>query len=71
MDNGVSNDLLDILVCPIDHKELLYFENEQILYNPRLKKKYEIVNSIPVLLIEKAIDVDEASHKDLINKKDL
>ena len=34
--------LLEILACPEDKGPLLYFEDEQVLYNPRLKRKYEI-----------------------------
>ena len=46
--------LLEILACPEDKGPLLYFEDEQILYNPRLKRKYEIRDDIPVMLIDEA-----------------
>ena len=42
--------LLEILACPEDKGPLLYFEDEQVLYNPRLKRKYEIRDDIPVKL---------------------
>ena len=44
--------LLEILACPEDKGPLLYFESEQALYNPRLKRRYEIRDDIPVMLIE-------------------
>jgi len=46
--------LLEILVCPEDKGPLLYFEDEGVLYNPRLKRKYEVRDDIPVMLIEEA-----------------
>jgi uncharacterized protein YbaR (Trm112 family) len=52
--------LLEILACPEDKGPLLYFEDEQILYNPRLKRKYEIRDDIPVMLIDEAVPADDA-----------
>ena len=46
--------LLEILACPEDKGSLLYFESEQALYNPRLKRRYEIRDDIPVMLIDEA-----------------
>ena len=31
--------LLDILACPEDKGPLLYFEDEDFLYNPRLQRR--------------------------------
>ena len=59
----LSDELLDLLVCPIDHLELIYVSSENVLYNQRLNKKYEVRNGIPVMLIEKAIDVDQEAQK--------
>ncbi len=39
--------LLDILVCPIDKRGLLYFADDAVLYNPRLRRLYRIENGIP------------------------
>ena len=52
--------LLEILACPEDKGPLLYFEDEQILYNPRLKRKYEIRDDIPIMLIDEAVAADDA-----------
>ena len=46
--------LLEILACPKDKGSLIYFEDEQILYNPRLQMCYEIRRGIPVMLIAEA-----------------
>jgi len=60
--------LLEILACPEDKGPLLYFEDEQILYNPRLKRKYEIRDDIPVMLIDEAVAADDAEHQRLTAK---
>ena len=60
--------LLDILACPEDKGSLLYFESEQALYNPRLKRRYEIRDDIPVMLVDEATSVDDAEHERLVAK---
>ncbi len=32
--------LLDVLVCPIDKSGLLYFADDAMLYNPRVRRLY-------------------------------
>ena len=58
--------LLDILACPEDKGPLLYFEADDFLYNPRLKRKYVIRDDIPVMLIDEAEAVDDAAHEALV-----
>ena len=60
--------LLEILACPEDKGPLLYFEDEQVLYNPRLHRKYEIRDDIPVMLIDEAVAADDAEHARLLAK---
>jgi uncharacterized protein len=60
--------LLEILACPEDKGPLLYFEDEQVLYNPRLKRKYEIRDDIPVMLIDEAVAADDDEHARLVAK---
>jgi uncharacterized protein YbaR (Trm112 family) len=60
--------LLDVLACPIDKEPLLWFEDEDVLYNPRLKKSYAVVDDVPVLLVDEAVDVGEAEHERLMAK---
>lgn len=52
--------LLEILACPEDKGPLLYFADEQALYNPRLKRRYAVLDDIPVMLIDEATTVDDA-----------
>jgi len=60
--------LLDILACPEDKGPLLYFEDEQSLYNPRLKRRYEVRDDIPIMLIDEAETVDDDEHERLTKK---
>ena len=60
--------LLEILACPEDKGPLLYFKDESALYNPRLKRIYNVVDGIPVMLIDEASSVDDNEHGRLISK---
>ena len=60
--------LLDILACPEDKGPLLYFESEDALYNPRLKRKYAIKDDIPIMLIDEAENVDDTEDQRLLAK---
>lgn len=60
--------LLEILACPDDKGPLLYFEDEQSLYNPRLKRRYAVRDDIPIMLIDDAESVGETEHERLIAK---
>ena len=60
--------LLEILACPVDKGRLLYFADEDLLYNPRLRRAYRIVDGIPVMLAERAEPVPEAEHERLIGR---
>ncbi len=65
---AIDSKLLEILACPEDHGALLYFAADQTLYNPRLKRRYAVVDDIPVMLIEEAKTVDETEHQRLMKK---
>ena len=58
--------LLDILACPEDKGPLLYFESEDSLYNPRLKRRYAIRDDIPIMLVDEAETVSDAEHQRLV-----
>jgi len=58
----LSTDLLAILACPEDKGPLYYVEAEDLLYNPRLQRAYEVRDDIPVMLIDEARNVDGAEH---------
>jgi uncharacterized protein YbaR (Trm112 family) len=60
--------LLEVLACPKDKGPLLYFADEESLYNPRLKLRYRVTDDIPVMLIDEADSVSEAEHTRLLAK---
>ena len=45
---------MEILACPEDKGPLLYFVDEQSLYNPRLHRRYDVRDGIPVMLVDAA-----------------
>lgn len=62
--------LLEILACPEDKGPLLYFADEDALYNPRLRRRYAITDGIPIMLVDEATTVDDAEHARLMAKAD-
>ena len=54
--------LLEILACPEDKGPLYYLADEDALYNPRLHRRYDVRDDIPVMLIDEATAVDDAEH---------
>ena len=62
--------LLEILACPEDKGPLLYFQDEDSLYNARLHRRYAIRDDIPIMLVDEAESVDDAEHSRLMAKAD-
>ncbi len=60
--------LLEILACPEDKGPLLYFPDESSLYNPRLRRRYDVQDDIPVMLVEEAETVTDDEHARLTSK---
>jgi uncharacterized protein len=67
---AVDPKLLEILACPEDKGPLLYFPDEQTLYNPRLKRSYAVREDIPIMLIDEAATVSDEEHARLVSKAD-
>ncbi|MCC8927614.1 Trm112 family protein [Rhodococcus sp. BGS-1C] len=64
---AIDRTLLGILACPEDKGPLLLVEDE-LLYNPRLRRAYPIEGGIPVLLVDDARDVDDAEHESILSR---
>ena len=62
----VPEALLKILVCPVDKGCLMYFADENLLYNPRLRRAYKVDGGIPVMLAERAEPVRQREHERLL-----
>jgi uncharacterized protein YbaR (Trm112 family) len=60
--------LLDLLACPIDKQALLYLTEDDVLYNPRLRRLYRVRDSIPVMLADQGETVSEDQHRDLLRR---
>jgi uncharacterized protein YbaR (Trm112 family) len=65
---ALDTQLLEILACPDDKGPLLYFDDEDRLYNPRTKRSYSIREGIPIMLVDEAETVDDATHERLVAK---
>ena len=55
--------LVEILACPEDKGPLLYFEAEGFFYNSRLRRRYEVEDGIPIMLIDEATALDGDEHE--------
>jgi uncharacterized protein len=64
----IEQPLLDILACPIDKQGLLYFEDEAILYNPRLRRIYRMAGDRLVLLADHAEPAPDQEHERLAKR---
>lgn len=60
--------LLEILACPEDKGPLWFVADEDRLYNPRLKRSYDVRDGIPVMLIDEATTVTDAEHKRIMDR---
>jgi len=60
--------LLDLLACPIDKQPLLYLAEYDVLYNPRLRRSYQIRDGIPVMLADQGETVTAERHRNLLRR---
>jgi uncharacterized protein len=60
--------LLEILACPQDKGPLYYLADENALYNPRLKLRYDVRDDIPIMLIDEATTVADGEHDRIMGK---
>ncbi|ANS65013.1 hypothetical protein SLINC_2789 [Streptomyces lincolnensis] len=65
--------LLKILACPLDKGTLHLVlatgpAQEEVLYNPRLHRRYPIVDGIPQLLPSSGEQVSDDEHEDLLKR---
>jgi uncharacterized protein YbaR (Trm112 family) len=60
--------LLQILACPLDKGPLHLVEPDGALYNPRLHRRYPIVDGIPQLLPASGEQVCDDEHEELLKR---
>ncbi|HYH50797.1 MAG TPA: Trm112 family protein [Acidimicrobiia bacterium] len=46
--------LLEILACPDEKGPLYYFESDAFLFCPACRRRYEVRDDIPVMLLDEA-----------------
>jgi uncharacterized protein len=61
--------LVDVLACPVDKGALWWFSDEDLLYNPRLRRTYAVRDGVPVMLVDESTEVGEAEHERLTAKE--
>ncbi|MFF7444608.1 MULTISPECIES: Trm112 family protein [unclassified Streptomyces] len=66
--------LLRILACPLDKGPLHLVvpddpaAPDEVLYNPRLRRRYPVVDGIPQLLPSSGEQVSDDEHEDLLQR---
>ncbi|MGW0334761.1 Trm112 family protein [Streptomyces sp. NPDC003011] len=65
--------LLRILACPLDKGPLHLVEPDapaqaEVLYNPRLRRRYPVVDGIPQLLPSSGEQVTDDEHEELMKR---
>ncbi|MBQ0998332.1 Trm112 family protein [Streptomyces nigra] len=60
--------LLRILACPLDKGPLHLVTPDEALYNPRLRRRYPIVDGVPQLLPDSGEQVTDDEHEDLLRR---
>ncbi|EFL26392.1 conserved hypothetical protein [Streptomyces himastatinicus ATCC 53653] len=60
--------ILKILACPLDKGPLTLLLPEDALYNPRLRRRYPIVDGVPQLLPSSGERVPDEEHERLTKR---
>ncbi|MER6841640.1 Trm112 family protein [Streptomyces platensis] len=60
--------LLKILVCPLDKGPLSLLDPGDALYNPRLRRRYPILDGIPQLLPSSGEQLSDAEHTRVLRR---
>ena len=58
----IDPSLLSILACPEDKGPLWFIESESLMYNPRTKRSFPVIDGIPVMLLEESRIVSDEEH---------
>ena len=60
--------LLRIIACPIDKGQLTLLRPEEVLYTPRLRRRYPIIDGIPQLLPSSGARVPDEEHERILKR---
>jgi len=65
---GLDPQLLEILACPDDKGPLLYFESDGFLFCGACRRRYEVRDDIPVMLLDEATQVTQAEADAIVER---
>ena len=65
---ALDPELLEILRCPRSRAPLIYFESEGFLFCPESRLRYPVEDDVPVMLVDEAEEVDEATGRALLSR---
>lgn len=65
---ALDPELLTVLACPIDKGPLHVLDDEDALYNARLKRRYHVREGIAVMLVDESEVVSDAEHQRIMDK---
>jgi len=64
----ISNELLNILCCPLSHAELVLDGNTLVSTDEKTRRRYKIDDDIPIMLIDESEELDLATWKMIMEK---
>jgi len=64
----IDPELANVLACPVDKGILYMLDDEDALYNPRLKRRYTIREGIAVMLVDESEVVSTTEHERIMAK---
>ncbi len=67
----MTDELLDILVCPQTKKSLVLSQNKDMLISVMAKCAYPIRDGVPIMLLEEAIPLTDKKIKELTKNLEL
>ena len=64
----ISKDLLDIICCPLSKADLILDGETLVSTDKETRRRYKIVDDIPVLLIEESEEVPQEEWEEIMKK---
>mgnify|MGYP006294383519 FL=1 len=65
---ALDPELVTVLACPVDHGPLYVLDDEDALYNPRLRRRYTVRDGIAVMLVDESEIVSDSEHDRIMAK---
>ncbi len=62
------NKALELLVCPQSHARLVYDSGAFVSTDPRTRRRYRIVDEIPVMLVDESEQLSESAWQEVMRR---